>query len=251
MVLLIKNIADLLNDKLTLEERGILVTILLLKESDPKITLAKVKTKLKMQKVKATLIKLQDNGYIKWSGYKSAKKSLEDKAVSPQVVEVIDFMNKLYGRKFDASSPSTTKNLKERLKKHDVETIKRVVANRYAEWKDDAVMCKHLNPTTIFRPSKFDKYLEDVLRTKKGESFVSAQKIDLKQGDEITAEIAKTFSDNDVYTIKTYQCDTNGNKRGNGMEAKRYGRDIKKMLKVQENLAKRGLREHIYTYQNK
>lgn len=251
MKLLIKNTTEILDNKLSLCQRGLMVTIILLKDPDSKLTLAKVKAKVNMKQVKEDLIHLHEVGFIKWSGYNSAIKSIAKVKSSPDVLEAVNFMNILYGRKFDPNSQSTTKNLRNRLEEHGLDVIKKVIANRYVEWKDDAIMSKHLNPTTIFRPTKFDKYLEEALRTKQGESFVSAEKIGLKNGDFITLENSETFSDEDVYSIKTYQCDSDGNKRGSGMSCKRYGKDIKKMIKMQERLANRGTREHIYQYINK
>ena len=143
-------------------------------------------------------------------------------------------MNKLYRRKFNPDSESTINNLRNRLEKHSLEDIKKVIANRYSEWKDDTTMQRHLNPTTIFRPSKFDKYLEEALRTRVGESFVAANNINLKDGDEITLEIANTFIDKDTYNIKIYQVDGDGNRRANGLSATRYGKDIKKAILLQQ-----------------
>ena len=45
-----KKISDIINEKLTFEERGLLITILILKDSAPKLTLAKVKAKVQMNK---------------------------------------------------------------------------------------------------------------------------------------------------------------------------------------------------------
>ena len=72
------------------------------------------------------------------------------------------------------------------------------------------------------------------LGSRVGESFVAAENINLKHGDEITEEIVKTFISNNTYNIKIYETDGDGNKRGNGVGATRYGRDIKKMINLQK-----------------
>ncbi|UXQ88817.1 hypothetical protein [Tenacibaculum phage Larrie] len=253
MVLLIKSIHDLLDDSLSVEERGLLVTLALVKEKDKKLTLAKFKAKVKFTKYKSTLLSLHKRGFIKLSNFdklsKEIKKNKIYKEVKEQEVkEVVDFMNKLLKRRFGYTSKDFYSNLVNRISEHGVENCKKVVANRYAVWKDDPVMRHHLEPSTIFRPSKFVKYLREVEYTKQGSSFIEADKIDLKKGDVITFEVSKTLVDEDVYNIKTYQSDSEGNRRGSGMAGKRYGKDIKRLVLLQENQRKHGLIEYIYCY---
>lgn len=233
MIINITKIKDLLNSKLTVMQRGLLITILLVKDTKPEYTLAKLKSEIKIKEFYQDLITLHEAEYIVWSGYAAAKRSLNEKD-DPNVAEVIVFMNKLYGRNFNPDSKYATKGLRERLTEHSVQDIKAVVANRYVEWKDDAVMEKHLNPTTIFRPSKFDKYIEEAKRTNKGESLLLADKINLTHGTEIEFSMSEYLLDKDVYAIKTYDLDKTGNRLGGGMFSKVYGKDLKKMLKAQQ-----------------
>jgi uncharacterized phage protein (TIGR02220 family) len=238
-----------LSDKLSLIERGILITILLLKEEDHKLTLAKVKSKIKIANLRNELIHLQDLGIIKWSGYNSAKKAIEKNRVTPEVLDIMDFMNELYGTDFNPNLSSVNTNLINRLQNNTVDEVKLVVANRYTVWKNDSFGSKYLTPYTIFRPSKFDKYLEEAKRTKKGESLISAKNINLKNGDEITSKIVHTFIDTEKYNIRTWRLDDDGGRRGNGMVGTRLGRDVKMTLKIQDNNVKQGNRkEFIYTY---
>jgi uncharacterized phage protein (TIGR02220 family) len=248
----IKNMSEVIDDKLTLTERGLLITIILLKDNDPKLTLAKVRAKFRIQDVKVELVKLHKLGLIEWSGYKDAVKSLEEKELDPKVVEVVEFMNNLYKRKFDPNSKSTTVNLINRLLEHSLDEVKLVVSNRYAVWKDDPTMEVHLNPTTIFRPSKFDKYLEEANRTKEGERFLSASKISLKEGDELTSEIAKTLLPTEVYTFMTYKLNSEGERVGNGVESSRYGKDIARAISIRNNNMLHGAsKDWEYTYKEK
>ena len=248
MEILLINTSHILNEELSLVQWGILITIILCKDMDSKMTLARFKTKVKITKIKEDLIFLHENGYIKWSGYKNAQKSIEGGTMSLDVKDVICFMNDLYGRGFNPKSSSSTANLIPRLRENGIDDVKLVVANRYAEWKDDSVMKMHLNPGTIFKKSKFDKYLEEAKRSRVGESFVAAEAINLNHGDEITKEVSTTFIKSDTYNIKIYQTDGEGNRRGNGVSATRYGRDIQKMVILQDRL---GTREHRYYYANK
>jgi len=250
MTINIKKLEEILNDNLSIKKRGLLITILLLKDSKPEFTLAKLKSTIKIKDYYQDLIELHQVGLIVWSGYEAAKKSLLKKLDDPKVEEVIAFMNKLYKRNFKHDSLYATKELRVRLTESSVEDILKVVANRYAEWKDDEVMEKHLNPTTIFRPSKFDKYLEEALRTKSGQSFVSAKELNLEQGVEFEYEMINDILEKDIYSIKTYDLDNTGNRITNGMSSKVYGSDLIKMLKNSQNRIERGdVKEFEYIYQ--
>lgn len=247
MKILVRSIAEIANDRLSIVQRGLLITILILKDPDPKMTLAKLRVKVRLNDYRKDLIFLHQEKYIRWSGYKSAVKSLESTKISPDVVEIITFMNNLYKRKFDPNASNT--ELRNRLRDHDVEDIKKVVANRYAAWKDEPVMAVHLHPSTIFRKSKFDKYLEEVRRTRQGESFVQISELNIKSGDELTEDNVTTFIDSDLYSLRTYKIDKNGARIGSGVKSKRTGKALKSLVKIQFNKLERdGYREESYCY---
>ena len=111
MIINIKNIQEILNDKLSVTQRGLLITILLVKDTKAEFTLAKLKSAIKIKEYYQDLISLHQDGYIVWSGYEAAKKSLVKKLDDPKVEEVINFMNKLYKRNFKANSLYATKEL--------------------------------------------------------------------------------------------------------------------------------------------
>ena len=248
----IKNVKEILNLKINMQRRGILITILLLKDDSPKITLAKCKVSFNMTKTKDDLIWLHENNFIQWSKYDQAKKSLEVKKLEPEVIEIIDFMNNLYRRKFSPSTGSTRLNLVTRLKSNSVEDIKKVISNRYAVWKDDSKMKKYLQPSTIFGASKFDKYLEEVNHTREGESFVNASNLNLEDGTEITLAIAKQLINTDTYNLKMFSTDGSGEKRGVAKKIVRYGKDIKRLINVQDaNEKYNQVREYLYYYNAK
>ena len=177
-----------MDDKVTVFQRGILFTILLCKDADSEIWDFKVKKKLKINNplIKEDMISLHERKFIDWKGYKNAKKNIEKQEVSPAVIEVINFMNNLYGRNFNPNGENTVRDLRHRLNEVGVEDCKRVVSNRWESWKDSTTMRKHLNPGTIFRASKFEKYLEDVRSTRTGEAYVEAEKWGLKHEEEIS-----------------------------------------------------------------
>jgi uncharacterized phage protein (TIGR02220 family) len=243
-----KKISDIINDKLTFEERGLLITILILKDADPKLTLAKVKAKVQMNKYKEQFIKLHELGFIEWSGYIQAKNSLEEVSIKPQVVEIIDFMNDLYKQNNQYTSKSHYPALLERIKEHTVEEIKMVIANRYEVWKDDKVMSNNLRPSTIFRPSKFDKYFEEASRTRKGLKFVGIEKVGLVEGEEITLDIAKSFTETETYYLCINILDELGNKIRSENIFKR-GKDIITALKNRDTeISYGGKKNFMYVY---
>jgi uncharacterized phage protein (TIGR02220 family) len=245
-----KTLVDLLNDKLTLEERGLMFTIIMMRDKDPVLTEAKVKAKFSTIKYRHVYMRLHEAKLIKWSGYEKSRKIINKKTnVDPKVVEIMKFMNNLYGRNFKLDQVGVRARLDEH---YDIEEIKLVIANRYEEWKDNEVMQVHLNPGTIFRPSKFEKYYEEATRTRVGESIVSAEKMNIKNGDVITLKMAQQFLDDSVYKIKTFRLDYNGSRAGIGMIGNRYGKDIKKSMKIQANTIKSGGQlEYEYVYLTK
>lgn len=234
MVVNVKNLEGILDDKISLIGRGILITILLLKEKDPKLTLVKCKTKISFLKNKEELITLHKLGLITWSGYQAAVESLKRKEVDPVMQDIINFMNNVYRRDFSVT-PERYNLLAALLKNYLPSDIKKVISNRYVVWKDEPVMCKHLVPETIFRGSKFIKYLEEANYTKEGESFFTASKINLQDGDEISLEVASSFSDLDNYTFYSYELNQLGEKITNGRKITRSGKDIKRLLKVRDH----------------
>jgi uncharacterized phage protein (TIGR02220 family) len=251
MELLFKDLKKILDDGITVYQRGLLFTIVVCREGDsPKLTYAKFKACVNMKEANPSLELLHKKGYIKWSGFAAYENGLKKIKTNPHIVEVIEFMNNLYDRKFNPHSEASVKNLRNRLDEHSVEDIKKVVANRYAEWKDDEMMSKHLTPHTIFRPSKFDKYLEEAKRTHQGESLVLIDKLNISHGDELLPTMIDSLVGNDIYSIKTYETDNYGRYLDKGQVSKMYGVDLKKLLRIQKDRKERGLiKETVYKYQ--
>lgn len=253
MEILIPNVKDLLNESLTMEDRGVMLTILLLKDPlGPKITLGKLRSTISLSKISGSLIKLQDLGFIKWSGYSTAVKKSEDKKYDTKIEEIINFINDLYGRKFDHKSESTIVNLRNRLIDSGEEAVRKVITNRYEVWKDDKVMGQYLTPHTIFRPSRFDKYLEEANRTGRGEGILKALKIGLKEGDVLTYELVKDLPDDEIFNIDVEDFDNRGNKIGYPIEKTITGKYLKLFLKSETNKRKRdGTKQNEYTYKSR
>ena len=243
----IKKIQEIVNDKLSMSQRGILTTIVLMKDATPKLTLAKSKASLNFITHREDLVYLHEKGFISWSGFELAKKKLEEELITPQVVEIIDFMNNLYRRKFGYATYA--KKVLSLLKTYSIEEIKKVVSNRYVCWKDEVKMRKHLNPVTVFRPSNFVKYLDEANHTREGESFVNIANLEIEHFTEIVKSLAQSLIDTDTYNLLLYSTDGEGNRRGSSSKIVRYGRDIKKLIRVQDTQEKfNGVREYRYYY---
>lgn len=248
MRVLLKNFRELLDDSISLECRGLFLTIVFLKDDDSKITLAKVKAKVSFRKNKEKLMLLHEKGFIDWSGYKLAKKTVEENKLNPSVVEIMDFMNGLYKTYFNYTSASHYNSLLALLKKHSVEDIKRVVANRFDVWKDDSFMSKYLAPSTIFRPSKFPKYLEEANMTRKGERFLQSKKTGLKDGDLINVDNCDDLMDDETYLLEIDYLDRD-EKCISTEKIYKLGKDIKRSLKIQvRTIDFGGWLEFIYKY---
>jgi len=248
MKVLIKDLKEVF--KLPVYDRGIFITIVLTKDEDPKIWWLKFKSKIKKydDDVKRSLVLLHDKKYIIFPSYKSVSKRIESVKEMPQIREVLSFMNNLYGRGFQETTVSYVNIIGSRLRDGEtVDDLKLVIANRWEAWKDNEVMKDHLNPTTIFRPSKYAKYKEEVIRTKAGERFLSAQKMDLKNGDKITLKISSQLIDKEAYTVKRRTV-VNGKETLIATTGKFYGKDIKLNLKRQDNKVKAGRPEE-FTYE--
>lgn len=247
----INNVREIATDKFSVSQRGLLITIFILKENDSKLTLAKFKSQIKIAEHRDDLIDLHERKIIKWSGYKPAIKSKEQSSENIEAMEAIEYFNNLCGTRHEYNSKGFYSNLVNRLKEYPLDTIKLVFANRYAVWKDDSYMSKYLKPDTILRPSKFSIYLEEAQRTKVGESFLNASKVGLNDGDVITFELSQTFVDNDVYSVITFRLNESGERVGSGQAGKEYGKDLKRKLKVQHSQLEYSYKDFEIVYKTK
>lgn len=71
---------------------------------------------------------------------------------------IIDKINAVSGRKFKKTKTNRA-GISERIKEYCLEDCMQVVDNMWSRWKGDEKMEHHFNPSTLFRPKHFDKYL--------------------------------------------------------------------------------------------
>lgn len=242
---------ELLRSDLSLGHRGILITLALVKDEDPELMWAKFEAKAKVNKeTKELLIELHNKGLIEWSQVKRAINDLKKDRQTPQIVEIITFMNEVFGSSYKPTSKIISSAINARLQEYSVDDIKAVIANRWSVWKDDAVMSKYLTPDTIFRPSKFPKYFEEAKRTSIGKGMINAMKFDLKKGDQITFEHIEQLIDNDTYDVKCCSYNQDGVLISIGSRLETlYGKNLKRNIAIAHDAEKRGFKpEFGYIY---
>jgi uncharacterized phage protein (TIGR02220 family) len=78
-------------------------------------------------------------------------------------VEIIDYLNKKTGKKFSPDSTSNRELIRARIRDDNfaIEDFYKVIDNKVREWKHSPYWSKFLRPSTLFRKSNFDNYLNE------------------------------------------------------------------------------------------
>ncbi|MBT0550413.1 conserved phage C-terminal domain-containing protein [Riemerella anatipestifer] len=80
--------------------------------------------------------------------------------------EMLKKFNEITGRRF-RETKANLQGISARLKDgYTEQEIVEVIQIKTLEWKNNPIMSVHLNPVTIFRPTNFDKYINQVLTIK-------------------------------------------------------------------------------------
>lgn len=80
----------------------------------------------------------------------------------PDAIDVLEFLNTKANKRFSARQ-SNLKNINARLQEGiTAQHLKQVIELKVFQWSKDFDMKVHLNPETLFRPSKIEKYLQEV-----------------------------------------------------------------------------------------
>ena len=80
----------------------------------------------------------------------------------PDAIEVLDYLNKMAKKRFSARR-SNLNFINARLQEGiTAQQLKQVIELKVFQWANDYQMKNHLNPETLFRPSKIEKYLQEV-----------------------------------------------------------------------------------------
>lgn len=81
-------------------------------------------------------------------------------------IEILNLLNELAGKRFKPIK-SNLSPISARLKDgYTVQELKEIVQVKTLDWKNNEVMNQHLCPTTLFRASNTDKYLNYILAIK-------------------------------------------------------------------------------------
>jgi uncharacterized phage protein (TIGR02220 family) len=91
---------------------------------------------------------------------KQPRKQAEKQRIDQQAAEIIDYLNQKTGKKYRHSKAHLTV-IAARLKEgFTLDDCKRVIDTKTAQWLNDEKE-KYLRPETLFRPSKFEGYLNE------------------------------------------------------------------------------------------
>lgn len=84
------------------------------------------------------------------------------KTKNKEVNEVIEYLNNVTGKKYRSNIPGTVKLITARLKDgYTVEDMKKVISHRWELWRGTD-MEQYVRPSTLFRPSNFEGYLNSL-----------------------------------------------------------------------------------------
>ena len=96
----------------------------------------------------------------------SISSSLSDISLSKDIdsiKEIIDYLNTKANKSFNYKTKKSQEHISARLKEgYTVEDFKKVIDNKVASWLNDPKMNEYLKPSTLFAPSHFDEYLNQV-----------------------------------------------------------------------------------------
>ncbi|WMU07970.1 hypothetical protein vBCtySFA88_00038 [Clostridium phage vB_CtyS-FA88] len=116
---------------------------------------------------------------------------------TPDVVGgIIIYLNNVLGTHFRNTDTNSKLIKKLFANKYAVDDIKFVIDNKFAEWHDNPKMAKYLRPSTLFRESNFDKYVNEPVFKKvskwdnfgRGVSYHTTTKPTQANDDDVTGE---------------------------------------------------------------
>jgi len=84
------------------------------------------------------------------------------------VVPVISYLNEKTGKKFNPKSKETSSMILARAKEGaTLDEFKKVIDVKAAKWRGDPKMDDYLRPSTLFRPTNFENYLNEIIPDRK------------------------------------------------------------------------------------
>lgn len=84
--------------------------------------------------------------------------------------EIIEYLNRYTGKKFNFKAKANQELIKARFNEgYSKEDFLKVIDNKVSEWIDVDSMKDYLQPSTLFRKSNFDKYLNQTVKQQENE----------------------------------------------------------------------------------
>lgn len=106
-----------------------------------------------------------DNIYIVGKPRQDTPKTQKDDQTEKDIQTIVDYLNAKTQSKYSAKTNETRKSITARLKDgYTIDDFKAVIDSKVKEWFNDAEMRKYLRPSTLFRPSNFESYLNEANR---------------------------------------------------------------------------------------
>ncbi len=80
-----------------------------------------------------------------------------------EVRQIVEYFNRVCGTNYRYQSKATAEMINARLNEgYTVADFRTVIDKKHAEWHNDADQCRYLRPETLFRPSHFESYLNQL-----------------------------------------------------------------------------------------
>lgn len=110
-------------------------------------------------KVGNNITKKSVKGDLKVGPKDNINKNIIVNNIKSVALEVIDYLNTLTNSKYKWNSVETLNLIRDRLEEgYSVEDFKEVILKKYNEWSG-TIYAKYIRPSTLFKESKFDEYL--------------------------------------------------------------------------------------------
>ncbi len=124
------------------------------------------------------------------------------------IEEVITYLNERTNKHYTSKNKQTIKFINGRLSEgYSISDLKAVIDNRVEKWLNDEKMNEYLRPSTLFRPSKFEAYYNDVLSMKekaiseKEQEFIEKFSIGLTPPNLTPKQALKVFKEENKINI--------------------------------------------------
>ncbi|OPF51403.1 hypothetical protein BH721_02110 [Clostridium baratii] len=110
-------------------------------------------------KVGNNITKKSVKGDLKVGPKDNISKNILVNNINSVAVEVIDYLNTLTNSQYKWNSVETLNLIRGRIEEgYSVEDFKEVILKKYKEWSG-TIYAKYIRPSTLFKESKFDEYL--------------------------------------------------------------------------------------------